>query len=105
LTWFLKIPLSQCLKNKSSKKVNGNKLCFVDETTEEQHEKGDMQLGICPLLPEVEREGFLASMKEQGFTNFGRFKDYPLRLIFFYNWRSFSYCFIVKGLAFFVYKS
>lgn len=55
--------------------VDGNKLCIFDETTEEQHEKGDVQMGICPLLPKSEREGFLAAMKEEGFTNLRTFRD------------------------------
>ena len=55
--------------------VDGIKLCVYDETTEEQHEKGDFQIGICPLLPQSEREGLLTTMKEEGFSNFRTFKD------------------------------
>gem|GEM_PF-2928230 len=55
--------------------VDGNKLCVQDETTEEQDEQGDMQVNFCPLLPEFAREDFLASLKDEGYTNFRRFKD------------------------------
>jgi hypothetical protein len=54
--------------------VDGNKLCIFDENTEEQNEKGDAQLVICPLLPELEREELLAAMKEEGYSNFRTFK-------------------------------
>jgi hypothetical protein len=53
--------------------VDGNKLCVFDETTEEQEEEGDIQFGFRPLFPESEREGLLASMKEEGFSNIKRF--------------------------------
>jgi hypothetical protein len=55
--------------------INGEKLCVQDETTEKQDEHGDMQVKFCPLLPEFAREDFLASLKEDGYTNFRRFKD------------------------------
>jgi hypothetical protein len=55
--------------------VDGNKLCIFDESTEDQNEKGDAQIGICPLLPESEREELLAAMKEEGYSNFRTFKN------------------------------
>jgi hypothetical protein len=54
--------------------VDGNKLCVSDETTEEQYKKGDVQFGICPMLPDSEREGLLASLKEEGYSNIRRFE-------------------------------
>jgi hypothetical protein len=47
--------------------VNGNKMCLFDETSEEQKESGDLQFGLCPLLPEHERKGMIEAMKEEGF--------------------------------------
>ena len=55
--------------------VDGNKQCVFDETTEQQEEEGDIQFGFCPLFPKSEREGLLASLKEEGFSNIRRFKD------------------------------
>jgi hypothetical protein len=55
--------------------VNGKKLCFFDETTEEQfYEKHEMQFVFCPLFPESEKVEFMASLKEEGFSNFKRLK-------------------------------
>jgi hypothetical protein len=54
--------------------VDGNKMCIHDETTEEQEQNDDMQVGFCPLLPEVMHESFLDSLKEEGYTNFRIFK-------------------------------
>lgn len=45
----------------------GNKLCVFDETTEEQEEKGDFQLGICSLLPEPEYDDVTDALKKEGF--------------------------------------
>lgn len=56
--------------------VNGKKLCYFDETTEEQfYERHEMQFVFCPLFPEAEKIEFMASMKEEGFTNIRRFTD------------------------------
>jgi hypothetical protein len=54
--------------------ADGNKLCVFDETTEKQEERGDFQLGMCPLLPESERNGFMDEMKKEGFTISKRWK-------------------------------
>ena len=54
--------------------VDGNKLCMFDETTEAQEERGDFQLGICPLLLESERDGFMDAMKKEGFEIKKRWK-------------------------------
>lgn len=54
--------------------VDGHKLCVFDETTEEQEERGDFQLGMCPLLPESERNGFIDAMKKEGFNISKRWK-------------------------------
>jgi hypothetical protein len=55
--------------------VDGNKLCVVDETSEEQYDNGDLQFGICPFLPQSQKEALLASMKEEGFFNIRTFRD------------------------------
>jgi hypothetical protein len=47
--------------------VNGNKMCVFDETSEAQEETGDVQFGMCPLLPEDERKELMEAMKEEGF--------------------------------------
>ncbi len=55
--------------------VNGKKLCYMDETTEEQfYEKHEMQFMYCPLLPEVEKVAIMAAMKKEGFTISRRWK-------------------------------
>ena len=54
--------------------VDGNKLCVFDETTEEQEQMGDIQLGMCPLLPESEHKGFVDAMNKEGFTITKRWK-------------------------------
>ena len=48
--------------------IEGNKRCVLNETTEEQHENGKVQFSICPLLPESERDGFLAEMEKKGYV-------------------------------------
>jgi len=55
--------------------IKGHKRCVFDETTEEQRERGERQLGVCALLPHSEREHFLAAMKKQGLSNFKSWKD------------------------------
>ena len=54
--------------------IDGNKRCVLDETTEEQHKNGKVQFSICPLLPDSERNGFLAEMEKKGYRNFRSFK-------------------------------
>jgi len=54
--------------------IDGNKRCVLDETTEEQHQNGKAQFSICPLLPDSERNGFLAEMEKKGYHNFRSFK-------------------------------
>jgi len=54
--------------------IDGNKLCVFDETTEEQIENGDFQIGICPLLPKSMRDEFVDSMKRDGFSVFKAFR-------------------------------
>jgi hypothetical protein len=54
--------------------IEGNKRCVFNETTEEQHQNGKIQFSICPLLPESERDGFLAEMEKKGYRNFRSFK-------------------------------
>jgi hypothetical protein len=49
--------------------IKGRKRCVFDETSEEQHERGAMQLGLCALLPESEREHVLAALKKEGASN------------------------------------
>ena len=55
--------------------VEGHKGCVFEETTKEQHERGEMQLGFCALLPKSERDGILAEMKKEGLSNFRSWKD------------------------------
>jgi len=55
--------------------VKGHKGCVFEETTEKQHEKGEVQLGFCALLPPSEREEILAVIKKEGFSNFRSWKD------------------------------
>ena len=55
--------------------VKGHKGCVFEETTSEQQEKGEKQLGVCALLPQTERELFLAEMKKAGFSNIKSWKD------------------------------
>jgi hypothetical protein len=47
--------------------VDGSKLCVFDETTEEQEEIDEFQLGFCPLLPKSERNGVMDAIKREGF--------------------------------------
>lgn len=54
--------------------VEGNKLCVFDETTEEQEKRGCFQIGMCPLLPESERNGFMDSFEKEGFNISKRWK-------------------------------
>ena len=55
--------------------IKGHKQCVFDETTEKQHEMGERQLGVCALLPQSERESFLAALKKEGISNFKSWKD------------------------------
>jgi hypothetical protein len=55
--------------------VKGHKRCIFEETTEKQRERGERQLGVCALLPQKERDGFLAAMKKEGISNFKSWKD------------------------------
>jgi hypothetical protein len=56
--------------------INGKKLCFMDETTEEQfYEKHEMQYAFCPLFPEVEKVEFMAALKKDGFSIGKRWKE------------------------------
>ncbi|MGE5574663.1 MAG: hypothetical protein ACM3UL_00870 [Ignavibacteria bacterium] len=55
--------------------IKGRKRCVFDETTKEQHERGERQLGVCALLPQSERESFLLAMKKEGLSNFRSWKD------------------------------
>jgi len=50
--------------------ANGHKQCVFDETTETQHERGEQQIGVCALLPQVERDNVLAALKKDGASNF-----------------------------------
>ncbi len=55
--------------------VKGKKACVFEETTEEQREKGERQLGICALVPQAEREIFLAEIKKEKVSGFRSWKD------------------------------
>ncbi len=55
--------------------IQGHKRCVFEETSEEQRERGERQLGVCGLLPQSEREGFLAAMKKEGFPILEAGKD------------------------------
>jgi hypothetical protein len=68
-----------CCNFKESQKcillVKGKKHCIYEETTESQSEKGNVQFGICPLLPQSVRDDFLAEMSKKGFQNFRTWKE------------------------------
>jgi hypothetical protein len=55
--------------------VNGNKRCVFEETTNKQQEHGEVQLGVCALLPELEREKVLVAMKKAGISGFRSWKE------------------------------
>jgi len=55
--------------------VKGQKRCVFEETTEKQHEKGELQFGLCALLPQSERKRYLASIKKEELSNFKSWKD------------------------------
>jgi hypothetical protein len=55
--------------------VNGNKRCVFEETTDKQQERGEIQLGVCALLPESEREKVLIAVKKAGISNFRSWKE------------------------------
>jgi len=55
--------------------IKGRKMCIFEETTRQQKERGELQLGACVLLPESERAAFLASMKKEDLSNFRSWKD------------------------------
>jgi hypothetical protein len=60
-----------CEFNKETKcilLVNGKKLCVFDETEHEQHDRGSFQLGVCPILPESEKEALMEAIKEEGYA-------------------------------------
>jgi len=55
--------------------VKGHKGCVFEETTEEQHERVELQLGFCALLPQSERDDVLATIKKGGGSNYRSWKD------------------------------
>ena len=55
--------------------TKGYKRCIFEETSREQHQKGEKQLGVCALLPQSERENILAAIKKEDLTNFRSWKD------------------------------
>jgi hypothetical protein len=55
--------------------VKGHKLCVFDETTENQREKGEQQLGVCALLPHYERDNILAQIKKEKVSSFRSWKS------------------------------
>jgi hypothetical protein len=67
-----------CNFNKNVKCIllnKGQKQCVFDETSEKQRERGERQLGVCALLPQSERESFLAALKKEELSNFKSWKD------------------------------
>ena len=61
-----------CVYNKDVKcivLVNGKKRCIFEETTDEQRENGKVQVGVCALLPQSERERFIVAMEKEGYKN------------------------------------
>ena len=55
--------------------IKGHKRCVFEETSEKQHGRGELQLGVCALLPQSEREEFLTAMKKKMLSNFRSWKD------------------------------
>jgi hypothetical protein len=55
--------------------IKGHKRCVFEETSKEQHERGEQQLGVCALLPESERDEILAVIKKETLQNFRSWKD------------------------------
>jgi hypothetical protein len=55
--------------------IKGHKRCMFEETSKEQHERGERQLGVCALLPQSERDNILAAIKKEDLTNFRSWKD------------------------------
>jgi hypothetical protein len=67
-----------CNFNKETKCIlllKGNKQCVFDETTEQQQERGEQQIGFCALLPQTARDNILAQIKKQQASNFRSWKD------------------------------
>ena len=55
--------------------VDGQRVCFVDETSKVQFELSyQLQFGFCPYFPEAEKVEFMASIREEGFSVFKRFR-------------------------------
>jgi hypothetical protein len=55
--------------------VNGKKLCYLEETSEEQfYEKHELQFAFCPLFPETELVALMATLKEDGISIRKRWK-------------------------------
>jgi hypothetical protein len=44
---------------------NDKKHCIFKETTPKQEQEGQVQLGMCALLPEKERQAILEALKEE----------------------------------------
>jgi hypothetical protein len=55
--------------------VKGHKRCVFDETTEQQKELGEQQIGFCALLPKPQRDYILAEIKKQATSNHRSWKD------------------------------
>ena len=53
----------------------GHKQCVFEETTKEQKERGEQQLGVCALLPETERDNILAQIKKEKVANLRSWKE------------------------------
>ena len=54
--------------------TKGHKRCIFEETSKEQHQKGEQQLGVCALLPQSERDNILVAIKKEDLTNFRSWK-------------------------------
>jgi hypothetical protein len=55
--------------------IQGHKRCIFEETSKEQNERGEKQIGVCALLPQSERDRILAAIKKEDLTNFRIWKD------------------------------
>ncbi|MCW4024823.1 MAG: hypothetical protein NWF01_07305 [Candidatus Bathyarchaeota archaeon] len=53
----------------------GKKHCIFKETTPTQEQNGQVQLGVCALLPEKEREGLIAALKKENPSDLKTWKD------------------------------
>jgi hypothetical protein len=55
--------------------IKGHRQCIFEETSKEQHKRGEQQIGFCAFLPQSERDNIVAAIKKEDLTNFRSWKD------------------------------